>query len=148
MQVLDPVSAILKYKSGPIWSIAPNATVYDALAVMAEREIGALLVKDGNNVVGLLSERDYARKIILLGRSSKETKVNEIMIAPPLTIGVGCSIDEAMKIMTESRVRHLPVIGDNGGALGIISLGDVVKWVIDSQEKTIEHLQSYIAGNA
>jgi CBS domain-containing protein len=148
MDVLDPVSAILKQKSGRIRSIPPGATVYDALLVMAEHGIGALLVTEGAAVIGLLSERDYARKIILLGRSSKETKVSEIMISPPETVGPDCSIDEAMRIMTEHRVRHLPVIGCDGGPVGIVSLGDVVKWIITSQDQTIEHLQSYIAGNA
>jgi CBS domain-containing protein len=148
MKVLDPISAILKQKSGQIWSIAPNATVYDALALMAEKEIGSLLVLDGNKLVGMLSERDYARKIILRGRSSKETRVNEIMIPAPITILPNCSVDEAMRIMTENRVRHLPVLGDNGAALGIVSIGDLVKWIITSHQETIEQLQTYIAGNS
>jgi CBS domain-containing protein len=148
MQVLDPISAILKQKGGQVWSIAPNATVYDALAMMADKEIGSLLVLDGNKLVGMLSERDYARKIILRGRSSKETRVNEIMIPAPITILPNCSVDEAMRIMTENRVRHLPVLGDNGAALGIVSIGDLVKWIITSHQETIEQLQTYIAGNS
>ncbi|MDQ2776968.1 MAG: CBS domain-containing protein [Acidobacteriota bacterium] len=148
MQVLDPISAILKQKGEQIWSIAPNATVYDALAVMADKEIGSLLVTDGNKLVGMLSERDYARKIILRGRSSKETRVNEIMISAPITIAPNCSVDEAMRIMTENRIRHLPVIVGNDAALGIVSIGDLVKWIITSHQETIEQLQTYIAGNS
>jgi CBS domain-containing protein len=148
MKVLDPISAILKQKSGQIWSIAPNATVYDALALMAEKEIGSLLVLDGNKLLGMLSERDYARKIILRGRSSKETRGNEIMLSTPITIVPNCSVDDAMRIMTENRVRHLPVLGDNGAALGIVSIGDLVKWIITSHQETIEQLQTYIAGNS
>lgn len=148
MQVLDPVSAVLKRKGDRIWSIAPKATVYDALAVMAEKGIGSLLVTDGNKLVGLLSERDYARKVILKGRSSKETRVDEIMISPPITVSPECSIDEAMRIMTESRVRHLPVIDNRGEPLGIVSIGDLVNWIITSHEETIGQLQGYIAGNS
>ena len=148
MQVLDHISNILKQKGEQIWSIAPNATVYDALAIMADKEIGSLLVTEGDKLVGLLSERDYARKIILRGRSSKETRVDEIMISTPITIVPDCSVDEAMRIMTENRVRHLPVIGNNESVLGIVSIGDLVKWIISSHQETIEQLQSYIAGNS
>lgn len=148
MQVLDRVSEVLKQKSGRIWSIAPNATVYDALSVMAENEIGSLLVIDGDRLVGLLSERDYARKIILKGRSSKETRVDEIMISTPITIVPDCSVQEAMRIMTENRVRHLPVIGNSGLIAGILSIGDLVNWIISAHQETIEQLQSYIVGNS
>ena len=146
MRVLDPVSALLKEKGDRIWSIAPDASVYDALALMAEKGIGALLVLDGSKLEGLLSERDYARKVILKGRSSKETRVGEIMAAPPVSIGLNCSIDEAMRIMTETRVRHLPVVNAGGDVLGIVSIGDIVKWVITAHEATIEQLEGYIAG--
>jgi CBS domain-containing protein len=148
MRTSDLVSVILKGKDKTIWSIAPTATVYDALVTMADHQIGSLLVVEGNKILGLLSERDYARKIILLGRSSKDTRVEEIMVSPPITIAPRCSIEEAMRIMTDNRVRHLPVIGQDGEALGIISLGDVVKWVIAEQDATIEHLQNYIAGKS
>ena len=145
MEVLDGVSAILRQKGGRVWSIGPEATVYEALERMSEEGVGALVVMKSGAIVGLLSERDYARKIILKGRSSKETKVEEIMISPPLTISPGCSVDEAMRIMTEHRVRHLPVIDGAGGVLGIVSIGDLVKWIITSHEKTIEQLESYIS---
>jgi CBS domain-containing protein len=145
MEVLDGVCAILKQKGGRVWSIGPEATVYEALERMSEEGVGALVVMKSGGIVGLLSERDYARKIILKGRSSKETKVEEIMISPPLTISPGCSVDEAMRIMTEHRVRHLPVVDGAGGVLGIVSIGDLVKWIITSHEKTIEQLESYIS---
>jgi CBS domain-containing protein len=144
MEVLDPISSILKQKTERIWSIASNATVYDALALMADKEIGSLLVIDGGKLVGLISERDYARKIILLGRSSRETSVAEIMISDPIRVAPDCSIDEAMRLMTRHRVRHLPVTG-GGAVIGIVSIGDLVKWIITSHEATIEQLQSYIA---
>lgn len=147
MRVVDPVSAVLKEKGGPIWSIAPDATVYDALMLMADKGIGALLVMKGSKLVGLLSERDYARKVILKGRSSKETSVEEIMTAAPASVRPDCPIDEAMRIMTETRVRHLPVLRAGAEVVGIVSIGDIVKWVITSHEATIEQLQSYIAGN-
>ena len=147
MQVHDRVSLILKQKGNEVSSIAPTATVYDALVLMATHQIGSLLVQDGNKVVGLLSERDYARKIALLGRHSKETRVDEIMVHAPVTIPPDCPIEDAMRIMTDNRIRHLPVIGPSGGILGIISIGDLVKWIIASQDATIAHLQSYIAGN-
>ena len=147
MQVLDPISVILRQKGERIWSITPNATVYEALALMADKDVGSLLVMEGNRLIGMLSERDYARKIILMGRSSLETKVGEIMISTPLTVLPDCSVDEAMRIMTESRVRHLPVIDSNGAVLGIVSIGDLVKWIITSHQETIEQLRTYITGN-
>ncbi len=147
MEVLDSVSAILKEKGGRIWTVHPNATVYDALATMAQNEIGSLLVMEDDRLVGVLTERDYARKIILMGRSSKETSVREIMETPPLTVRADCPITEAMRMMTESRVRHLPVVNKDDSPIGIVSIGDAVKWIIGSHEKTIEQLQSYIAGS-
>ena len=146
MEVFDGVSAILRQKGGRVWSIGPEASVYEALERMSDEGIGALVVLESGALVGLLSERDYARKIILKGRSSKETKVEEIMISPPLTISPGCLVDEAMRIMTEHRVRHLPVVDGAGTVLGIVSIGDLVKWIITSHEKTIEQLESYISG--
>jgi CBS domain-containing protein len=144
MEVVDPVSGILKGKGAQVWSISPTATVYEALELMAAKEVGALLVMHNDKIAGLLSERDYARKVMLMGRSSKETEVSEIM-AIPITVGPNCSVDEAMRTMTENRVRHLPVVDGAGKVLGMISIGDLVKWVITSHEKTIEQLQSYIS---
>ncbi len=148
MQVLDHISEVLKQKGKQIWSIAPNATVYEALELMADKQIGSLLVMDRDKLVGVLSERDYARKITLKGRASKETRVEEIMISSPITIVPDSSVQEAMRIMTDNRVRHLPVIGVNGSVSGIVSIGDLVNWIISAHQETIEQLQSYIAGNA
>ncbi len=148
MEVFDCVSAILQQKGAQIWTIAPTDTVYDALELMASKEIGALLVMVDDKLVGVLSERDYARKVILLGRSSRETAVNEIMASVPPTIAADCPVKEAMRLMTVNRVRHLPVIGGDDGVIGLVSIGDLVKWIITSQEETIQHLHSYIAGTS
>lgn len=148
MQVLDPISVILTQKGRQMWSIAPDATVYDALALMADKDIGSLLVIEGERLMGMISERDYARKIVLMGRSSLQTKVDEIMDAAPITVAPECSVDEAMRIMTENRVRHLPVLSRNGAPVGVVSIGDLVKWIITSHQETIEQLQTYISGAA
>ncbi len=148
MDVVDQVSAILQEKGRQIWTIAPSETVYAALQIMASKEIGALLVMEGDRLIGVLSERDYARKIILKGRSSKETKVSEVMVSPALTVPSDCSVERAMRLMTESRVRHLPVLDPNGGVVGLVSIGDLVKWIITSQQETIQQLHSYISGGA
>jgi CBS domain-containing protein len=146
MKVLDSVGMILKEKGGQIWSVSPNATVYEALEMMADKRIGALLVMQTNKLLGVISERDYARKIILAGRSSKNTPVSDIMSAPALTVNAETTVDDAMHTMTEYRIRHLPVIDSEGNVSGIISVGDLVKWIITSHEQTIEQLESYISG--
>ncbi|MBV8071646.1 MAG: CBS domain-containing protein [Acidobacteriaceae bacterium] len=146
MKVLDTVELILREKQGEMWSISPDATVYEALEIMSDKEVGALLVLERGHVVGILSERDYARKIILKNRSSRDTKVREIMNAPAVTVSPACTVDEAMQLMTDRRIRHLPVVDSVGRLLGIISIGDLVKWTITSHEKTIEQLQNYITG--
>ena len=148
MEVIDQVSAVLRQKGGEIWTVTPTATVYEALELMASKGIGALLVMETGKLVGILSERDYARKIILKGRSSKDTRVNEIMVAPALTVPLDCSVDKAMRIMTANRIRHLPVVNGNVEVSGLVSIGDLVKWIITSHEETIQHLQSYITGNS
>jgi CBS domain-containing protein len=148
MKVLDNVSAVLKQKGIQIWSISPEATVYEALRMMADKEIGALVVMEAGQVAGIFSERDYARKVVLQGRSSQETKVSEVMNSPARTIEPDCSVDEAMHIMTERRLRHLPITNCEGALLGLVSIGDLVKWIITSHESTIEQLQSYISGQA
>jgi CBS domain-containing protein len=146
MKVLDTVEMILRQKHGEVWSISPDATVYEALQIMSDKEIGALPVIDHSRLQGILSERDYARKIILKNRSSRDTKVREIMNAPAITVTPACTADEAMQLMTERRIRHLPVVNAQDALLGIVSIGDLVKWIITSHEKTIEQLQSYISG--
>jgi CBS domain-containing protein len=145
MRVLDPVSLVLRKKGCDIWSVPSDATVYSAMQMMAEKDIGALLVIDQGQLVGVISERDYARKVILLGRGSKDTLVNEIMVASPTTIAPGCSVDEAMRLMTTNRIRHLPVVSDEK-LLGMISIGDLVNWIAFAQDHTIEQLEHYIEG--
>ncbi len=139
------VRDLLALKGNDIWSIAPDSSVYDAVKLMADKGIGALLVMDGNKLVGIVSERDYARKVMLKGRSSKETAVKEIMTAKVLYVGRKRSIEECMALMTEKRVRHLPVMEDDR-LIGILSVGDVIKAIISQQEFIIEQLESYIKG--
>jgi len=145
MRVLDPVSLILRKKGCEIWSVPSDATVYSAMQIMADKNVGALLVIDQGRLVGLVSERDYARKVILLGRGSKETQVREIMTPSPATIGPECSVDEAMRLITTSRIRHLPVVSEDN-ILGMISIGDLVNWIAFAQDQTIEQLEHYIEG--
>ena len=147
MKVHDSVGMVLKEKGGQIWFIDPGATVYQALEIMADKGIGALLVMQGSRLIGVISERDYARKIILSGRSSKTTPVSDIMSSPARTVTPDTTVDDAMRMMTEHRMRHLPVI-DRDKVAGVVSVGDLVKWIITSHEQTIEQLESYIAGRA
>jgi CBS domain-containing protein len=139
----DTIANILHSKGDTIWSIAPDATVYEALALMAERAVGALLVVSERRLVGILSERDYARKVILHGRSSKETRVDEVMTRSPITVTPEHTIDECMRIMTQHRVRHLPVL-DRGSLAGVVSIGDLVNAIISAQAHTIKQLHTYI----
>ncbi len=139
------VRDILRDKGTAVYSISPEDTVYDALKLMAEKNVGALLVLDGDRLAGLISERDYARKIILEDRSSRETKVKEIMTTDVLTVTPDKDLDECMELITEKRKRHLPVV-ENDRVLGIISIGDIVKGIIDHKEFLIGQLESYIKG--
>ena len=142
---MKTVKAILENKGREVWTIAPDTTVFEALKTMAEKNVGALLVRDGSAITGILSERDYARKVILHGRSSKELKVEEIMSTKVYFVSPGQNIEDCMALFTNKRVRHLPVL-ENDKLLGIISIGDVVKAVIAEQESTIKHLENYITG--
>jgi CBS domain-containing protein len=135
---------ILKDKGHVVWSVKPTNTVLEALGVMAERDIGAVLVLDGEKLVGVLSERDYARKVVLAGRSSKDSQVKDVMTAHVVCVAPNRSVDECMALMTNKRLRHLPVI-DHKRVIGIVSIGDLVKATIDDQQFTITQLQSYIA---
>ena len=139
------LSQVLDLKGREIHSVAPDAAVLDAIRVMAEKHVGALLVMDGERLVGILSERDYARKVVLKGRSSTTTRVAEIMSAKVITIGPDGTVDDAMRLMTEHRIRHLPVL-DGSTVAGVVSIGDLVKSVIEEQRHTIEDLRSYIHG--
>ncbi len=137
------VSQILQGKGTQTWTIPPNATVYDALTIMAEKDVGALLVVNNDHVVGIFSERDYARKIILQGKSSIDTEVQEIMTPEVLCVSPDQSVSKCMALMTEKRIRHIPVL-DSGRLVGVISIGDVVKAIIAEQRIMIDHLEDYI----
>ena len=142
---MKTVRDILRVKGHEVCCVAPDATVYEAVQLMAEKEIGALMVMEGEQVVGLISERDYARKVILQGRASSTTRVKEIMITPVVYTHLEQPIEECMALMTEKRTRHLPVIED-GKLAGIISIGDLVKAIITDQKFIIEQLKRYICG--
>jgi CBS domain-containing protein len=142
---MKTVREILAGKGRVIWSIQPDATVFEALQAMADNDVGALVVLDGETVAGVLSERDYARKVILHGRSSKELKVKEIMSSKVYFVKPEQNIEDCMALFTNKRVRHLPVM-ENERLTGVISIGDVVKAVIAEQEYTIKHLENYITG--
>jgi CBS domain-containing protein len=143
MNLVDAVRLVLKQKGQNIWYVSPDACVYDAIEMMAEKYIGALLVVSEGNLVGVVSERDYARKVILQGKSSKQTQVKEIMTSPAIFVTPEQTVEDSMRIMTEKHIRHLPVV-ENGTILGVVSIGDLVKWVISAQEQTISQLHNYI----
>jgi CBS domain-containing protein len=145
MNVTGTIDAILNQKSGDVWSIAPDATVYDAVATMAEKNVGALVVMEGDQLVGIISERDYTRKVMLRGKRSRETQVHEIMSTELTTVNPKESVDDCLRFMTEKRVRHLPVV-DEGRLRGVLSIGDLVKHVISVQSATLDHLERYISG--
>jgi CBS domain-containing protein len=147
MKVLDCVSMLLRQKGGAIFSLPSDASVYSAIELMAEKRVGALLVVDNGSLSGVISERDYARKVILKGRSSKDTFVREIMTPSPITISCETTVDEAMRTMTDNRIRHLPVINSRGQIAGVLSIGDLVGWIVSAQDETIAHLEHYIAGD-
>src|ERR1700676_1970579 len=147
MEVSGRVSAILAHKkASTVWSIGPNAMVIDAIQLMDEKNVGALPVVDNGTLVGIVSERDYTRKVILKGRSSKETPVSDIMTEQLLTVNPSDSVTECMRIMTEKRVRHLPVL-EGSNLVGILSIGDLVKWTISAQKAAIENLERYVTGD-
>ena len=134
---------LLERKGSQVYSIRPEDHVINAIQLMSDKHVGALLVMRGAELVGIVSERDYARKVILLGRSSAETRVSEIMSSPVTTVTPAHTVSECMKIVTEQRVRHLPVV-EEGRVLGVVSIGDLVKAVIEEQQQQIEQLERYI----
>ena len=142
---MKTVKELLRGKAPGACTIGPEAPVFDALKLMAEKNIGALVVVEGENLVGILSERDYARKVVLHGKSSHATPVREIMTPRPFCVQPGNSVEECMTLMTEKRIRHLPVI-ENRKLIGVLSIGDLVKEVIAEQQQTIKQLESYIHG--
>ena len=147
MSPTDRIASILNSKGKRLWSVPPEATVFEAIQLMSEVEIGALpVISSDGKLIGMLSERDYARKVILQGRSSKETAVSEIMTSPAITADPAHSVEYCMQVMTRDRVRHLPVVVNEDEVIGIISIGDLVNWIISAHEHSIEQLKSYIAG--
>ena len=143
MKTIQQLLATKKHQE--VISIAPHRPVFDALVVLAEYEIGALMVLEGEKLVGIFSERDYAREVVLKGKSSKTTAVSEVMTANVISVKLGDTVEQAMTVMTEKRIRHLPVL-DNGKVVGMLSIGDLVKESIDYQQRLIKQLESYITG--
>lgn len=139
------ISEILGHKGSSVWTISPDATVFEAIQMMANKNIGAVLVTEQDRLVGILSERDYTRKIAIKGKSSKDTKVREILSPHVVHATPAHTIEECMRLMTEHRVRHLPVLSENKIA-GVVSIGDLVNWIISAQTSTIRQLETYISG--
>lgn len=146
MEVRRTVRQLLQDKGHAVWSIGPDDSVFDALRLMAEKDVGSLVVVDGSEPVGVFTERDYARKVILLGRASRDLAVREIMTRDLITITPDATLPDCMRLMTENRVRHLPVM-EAGVQVGLVSIGDVVKAVMAEQQFLIEQLQGYIQGS-
>jgi CBS domain-containing protein len=140
-----PISALLHHKGAALWSITPELTVFEAIKLMADKNIGALLVLSGGKLVGVFTERDYTRKIALQGKKSKETQVREVLSSKIVSVTPHHTVEECMKLMTENRVRHLPVL-ENEKVTGIVSIGDLVNWTISAQDAAIAQMEQYIAG--
>jgi CBS domain-containing protein len=145
MNTTFPISSVLAHKSSALWTLAPDATVFEAIKLMAEKNIGAVLVLAGGKLAGVFTERDYTRKVALHGKTSKETRVREIIPPEAITVTPDDSVEDCMRLMTEHRVRHLPVV-EGGNVVGIISIGDLVNWIISTQQARLEQMEQYITG--
>jgi CBS domain-containing protein len=145
MEIIGTISAILDRKGTAIWSIPPDTTVFDAIHLMADKNVGALLVMSGDKLVGVVSERDYTRKIALKGKSSRDTAVREIISTPVISATPSHTVEECMRLMTSHRVRHLPVL-EGEKLVGVVSIGDLVNWIISAQSEAIHQLETYIHG--
>jgi CBS domain-containing protein len=142
---LDTINSVLELKGRQVWSVTPTAVVYDAIRAMSDMSVGALLVMSEGRLYGIVSERDYARKVILRDRSSRITQVQEIMTTPVITVAPKDTVGTCMRLMTEHRIRHLPVL-DGDRVVGIVSIGDLVNWIVTAQEEMIGQLEGYICG--
>jgi CBS domain-containing protein len=145
MKASVPISALLHHKGAALWSITPEATVFEAIKLMADKNIGSLLVMSGDRLVGVITERDYTRKIALQGKTSKATRVSEILTSKIISVTPDHTVEECMRLMTENRVRHLPVV-ENDRVAGLVSIGDLVNWTISAQDAAIAQMEQYIAG--
>ena len=146
MGLTDTVRAVLDHKGIGVCAVTPETPVYEALEIMADKDIGAVLVMEGADLCGIFSERDYARKVILQGKASRETTVGEIMTSPPVVATLDQSVDDCLRLMTDHRIRHLPVVSQEA-VIGVLSIGDLVNWIIRRQEEEIHHLHHYITGS-
>jgi CBS domain-containing protein len=145
MKTAYPISSLLHQKTSALWSVAPDTTVFDAIRLMADKNIGAILVLADGRLAGIFTERDYTRKVALMGKTSKETRVREVVAREIVTISPDDSVEDCMRLMTEKRVRHLPVV-EGSAVVGIVSIGDLVNWIISTQNAAIEQMEQYIAG--
>lgn len=141
---MGKVKNILKNKGSAVFSVAPNVTVYTAIELMCQKNIGGLLIVENDKLAGIFTERDYARKLILKGKSSKDTLISELMTKHPFTVSPESSIEECMQMMSDKRIRHLPVV-ENDKLVGMISIGDVVRFIIEEQKSIIDYLENYIS---
>lgn len=145
MEITTPIASILETKGHQLWSIASSATVFEAITLMAEKNVGALPVMDGPSLLGMISERDYTRKVILHGRVSRETRVLDIMTRNVITVSPEDSVEGCLEIMTKNHIRHLPVL-DGNQLLGLVSIGDLVNWIILAQSSKIDDLERFVTG--
>jgi CBS domain-containing protein len=146
MAISGTIGTLLHHKGSDVWTIPSCATVFEAIQLLARKNIGALPVVDGSRLIGIFSERDYTRKVALEGKTSQKTLVREIISTNITTVTPHHTIEDCMRVMTEKRVRHLPVLDDNGQMVGVVSIGDMVNWIISAQNATITQMENYLAG--